>query len=120
MAADGLAAKTTITRLGAYAADDRYVFIAPVACTVRSMGYVGDTTVASDTGSNWTFTVNNKSTGLGMAATAVNSAGVADTYYSVGTITGATLVANDVLELTLGSNATPTSVGEGSFVVEWE
>jgi hypothetical protein len=117
-ASDGLAAKTTITRLGAFAADDRFVFIAPVACTIRSIGIVGDTTVSAG---SWTFAVSNMTDGQGLFSQVyTNSAGVANTYISLGALTNASAAANDVYEVRISSNATPTGVGESSFVFEYE
>jgi len=115
-ATTALKTKTSITQITLAQADQqKYVFVAPYACTISQISLVSDTATTSDAGTtNWTFQIANLTQTndlLSSAYVGTNSAGLAaDTVLDLSPNTNLTLTANDVLEFQATANNTPTDL----------
>jgi len=118
--------KVTVTDLGGTSASqEKYIFVAPVDCTIVSVGILSDTTTSSsNAGTNWSFQVANLTVSSNLCAAATYSSQTeltGDAYYDLGVDQNLAAAANAVIELQISSNGTPTSLGsaELSAVIEW-
>lgn len=124
-ASTALKTKTTITATPFSAADQKYIFVAPVACTIVSVGIVSDTaTTGSNEGTNWSFQVANLTIGSNLVSSVTNTAGneiTGDAYYDLAVDQWLSMSANAVLELQVSSNGTPTALSSAEVlaVVRW-
>jgi hypothetical protein len=114
------------TILGGIAASgNQFVFIAPARSYIKSIKLVSDTATETSNGTNnFTFQVANltKTLDLKSAVKTTNGAEIgADTAYDLGLNQNQTVDANDVLELQIVKNASPTDLTNAkiSVVVEW-
>lgn len=118
--------KTAAVELGSIAGtDEKYLFVAPVDCTLVSVGLVCDsTTSGSNAGTNWSFQVANLTISSNLLSSAKATSATeltGDAYYDLGADQHLALSANDVLEFQATSNGTPTSLSSAEVlgVVEY-
>ena len=121
------AAKThiAVVRIGGLAgSDDRYLMVAPSAGAVVQISIVSDTaTSGSDGTNNWTMQVRNLTQGKDLLATAATTNGneiAADTVWDLGPDQNLTLAANDVLELQVTKNGSPTDLSSAEILAQIE
>ena len=125
-ASTALNTKVVSVRIGGIpnSGDDRYLFVAPSACTIANVSLVSDTaTTGSDGSNNYTFQVANltQTQDLLSAVVTTNSNEIAaDTVFDITPDQNATIAANDVLELQIVENGTATDLTSAEVFVQVE
>jgi len=118
---------TCTVRIGGLSgSDDRFLFVAPAASYIREVSLVSDVATSSSDGTdNWTFQVANLTKTQDLLATAKTTNGAeisADTVYDLGLDENQQVAANDVIELQVTKNNSPTdlSSAEISAFIEFD
>jgi len=105
---------------GFNASQQEYIFVAPYACTIVSIGIVSDTaTTSSDAVTNWSFQVSNLtvSSNLLSSAKATSATEITgDALYDLGADQYLALSAGDVLEFQATKNDTPTDLSSAEIM----
>ena len=115
---------STVVSLGdTNATQQKFVFVAPAACTVTRIGFVVDTTVTSDaTGSHWSIQVRDMVGGTLVVDFANDGTGTpltANVVTDAPALTNTALSADDVLELQLTKAGSGADLKELTVVVDY-
>lgn len=104
---------------------DAFIFVAPGACTLLSVGLVTTTGVTLNGTNYFNFDVQNltQTNSVLVSPPTTNTGGTAitaDVLYDFGTLQNTSLVANDVLELQITVNNTPSGINGVLIILTYE
>jgi hypothetical protein len=120
-ASAALKTKTAVAAVGGFnATEQKYLFVAPYACTVSAVGLVSDTTTSSsNAGTNFAFQVQNLTQANSLCSSATNTSQTeitGDARYVLPVDQNLTLTADDVLELQITKTGAPTDLSSAEVI----